>query len=156
MLNELGEVVGMISMRALFGEGIGFAIPVDTLKSALPYLLKRAKVPRPYLGLKFIVPEYGRKLDGALVGTVLPGSPAAHSGFQTNDLIVEVDRQRVHCFEDVQHAVLHAGIGQQISFRVKRESDVLKLTMATSDVCRLFEETEKMQRDAPRRVVILR
>lgn len=51
-LNEIGEVIGMISMRALFGEGIGFAIPVDSIRSALPSLISKKKVPRPYIGVK--------------------------------------------------------------------------------------------------------
>merc|ERR550534_1882966 len=52
LMNELGQVVGIISMRALFGEGIGFAIPIDSVKQALPLLLKRKSVPHAYLGVK--------------------------------------------------------------------------------------------------------
>merc|ERR1712203_545461 len=52
LLNEIGEVIGMISMRAMFGEGIGFATPVDTISKALPALMKQQKVPHSYMGLK--------------------------------------------------------------------------------------------------------
>ena len=65
-LNEVGEVIGMISMRALFGEGIGFAIPVDSIRSALPSLISKKKVPRPYIGLKMtsnLVPGHGLGIE---------------------------------------------------------------------------------------------
>merc|ERR1740121_980103 len=52
LLSENGEVIGVISMRALHGEGIGFAIPADSIRSALPSLLQKKKVPRSYLGIK--------------------------------------------------------------------------------------------------------
>lgn len=52
LLNELGQCVGIISMRALFGEGIGFAIPIDAVKAALPLMMKRKTVPHAYLGIK--------------------------------------------------------------------------------------------------------
>jgi len=52
LLNELGQCVGIISMRALFGEGIGFAIPIDAVKAALPLIMKRKIVPHAYLGIK--------------------------------------------------------------------------------------------------------
>merc|ERR1712151_700034 len=52
LLSENGEVIGVISMRALHGEGIGFAIPADSIRSALPSLVQRKKVPRAYLGIQ--------------------------------------------------------------------------------------------------------
>merc|ERR1719453_2757914 len=52
LLNEAGQVIGIISIRAMFGEGIGFAIPIDSIRSALRDILHRRKVPRAYLGLK--------------------------------------------------------------------------------------------------------
>jgi len=151
MLNELGEVVGIISMRALFGEGIGFAIPVDSIKSALPSLLLGKKVPRSYLGIKMGTAPGGRSAEGAFVETVLDGSPAEHAGFQVDDQILEVNGRKVRHFEDVQTLVRSAQVGSKINFKVKRDkSSMVSLAVTAADIKKLRQGS-----DGPRRVIVL-
>merc|ERR1719265_1780432 len=111
LLNESGEVIGIISMRAMFGEGIGFAIPIDSVKVSLPSLIQQKKVPHAYIGIKMknIDPEVcdNHKLpqgsSGTLIEMVLPNSPAAAVGLESGDVIVEVDRKRVETTDAVQN-----------------------------------------------------
>jgi len=153
MLNELGEVVGIISMRALFGEGIGFAIPIDSIKSALPSLLLGKKVPRSYLGIKMGTAPGGRSAEGAFVETVLDGSPAEHAGFQVSDQILEVNGRTVRHFEDVQTLVRSAQVGSKINFKVKRDKDkssMVSLAVTAADIKKLRQGS-----DGSRRVIVL-
>jgi len=142
LLNENGEVVGMISMRALFGEGIGFAIPTDSIRSAIPSLLQRKKVPRAYLGLKMTAtpPDSGkRQREGAFVDMVLPSSPAEQAGFKVDDHIVEIDGKKVRHFDEVQTFVRSAKVGAQVAFKVKRGEVTQALRVQTADIRHLRE-----------------
>lgn len=144
VLNELGEVVGIVSMRALFGEGIGFAIPVDSARAALPSLLDGRKVPRAYVGIKmsnspFEFDEDSKRHEGVTVETVLPGSPAEAAGFQVDDRIVEVEGRRVRQVDEVQSAIRAARVGVSLSFKVKREGKPSHLSPKTADIRQLRE-----------------
>eukprot|EP00435_Cladocopium_sp_Y103_P056427 s786_g19.t1 len=138
MLNEDGEVIGMISMRALFGEGIGFAIPVDSIRSALPSLISRKKVPRPYIGLKMksSLESCGQ---GAFVEMVLEGSPAEEAKLQENDQIVEVNGQKLRHFDQVQMAVRSTKVGGQLKLKIKRGKETVSATVTTADIRKLRE-----------------
>lgn len=140
MLNENGEVVGMISMRALFGEGIGFAIPSDSIRSAMASLLQKKKVPRAYIGLKMTAtPPSGSHCEGAFVELVVPRSPAEKAGFEIDDVIVEIDGRKVCRFDEVQMFVRAAKVGAPVNFKVKRGETMQTLRAQTADIRRLRE-----------------
>lgn len=142
MLNENGEVVGMISMRALFGEGIGFAIPADSIRSASTSLLQRKKVPRAYIGLKMASSPLGggrRPAEGAFVEMVLPRSPAEDAGFEVEDNILEMDGKKVRHFDEVQAFVRSAKVGANVTFKVKRDVATHTLRVQTADIRKLRE-----------------
>jgi len=144
MLNELGEVIGIVSMRAMFGEGIGFAIPTDSVGSALPSLLKGSKVPRAYLGLKMSSGAEGARVgDGAHVEIVLPGSPAEAAGFESGDRIAELDGRRIRGFDEVQAAVRSSRVGAKLSFKVQRsgQKSPISLAVTAADIKMLKENS---------------
>mmetsp|Transcript_73850 Transcript_73850/g.175803 ORF Transcript_73850/g.175803 Transcript_73850/m.175803 type:complete len:459 (-) Transcript_73850:70-1446(-) len=164
MLNEVGQVIGMISMRALFGEGIGFAIPIDSIKSALPSLMQRNKVPRSYLGLKLASGPPGgrfveRSREGAYVEMVLPNSPAASAGLEVEDQIVEANGRKVGRFDELQEMVRSAKVGTQMSLKVRRGGEVKSLRVETADIRRLKTNSEKSRRGrggaGPRQIIIM-
>src|SRR5262245_5214663 len=81
-------------------EGLGFAIPSNTVRDVVQQLIDRGSVVRPYLGVSFqtVNPrvaayyDLGVK-DGALVTQVGPNSPARKAGIQQGDVITQVDGQ---------------------------------------------------------------
>jgi len=144
MLNELGEVIGIVSMRAMFGEGIGFAIPTDSVGAALPSLLKGSKVPRAYLGLKMSSGAEGAGAgDGAHVEIVLPGSPAEAAGFESGDRIVELDSRHIRGFDEVQVAVRSSRVGAKLSVKVQRsgQKSPISLAVTAGDIKMLKENS---------------
>eukprot|EP00933_Yihiella_yeosuensis_P076519 TRINITY_DN86324_c0_g1_i1.p1 TRINITY_DN86324_c0_g1~~TRINITY_DN86324_c0_g1_i1.p1 ORF type:complete len:386 (-),score=60.54 TRINITY_DN86324_c0_g1_i1:52-1155(-) len=158
MLNEVGEVIGMISMRALFGEGIGFAIPVDSVKATLSSLLNRRKVPRSYLGIKMSNDKnsYNSKESGVEIETVLRGSPAESAGLQSGDVIVEFGGRKVSSFDEVQLGVRFAEVGSKIALKIKRNGKSQSLTVKTEDIRELKRAgSEGGRRGAPERKVFI-
>src|SRR5919106_4083836 len=104
LINLRGEVVGIntaIFSRTGGNLGIGFAIPINLAKELLPQLKSKGKVTRGWLGvvIQRVTPEIAEglgmeKTRGALVATVIEGSPADRAGVKTGDVIIEYNGQK--------------------------------------------------------------
>src|SRR5437870_8078206 len=85
LINLRGEVVGIntaIISRSGGSQGIGFAIPSNTVRTALESLLKKGRIIRGYLGIQMRVPQSGQPApanEGVVVDEIVPGSPAAQA-----------------------------------------------------------------------------
>jgi len=98
LFNWRGEVIGINTLIRAGANGIGFAIPIDTLKDVLPQLRDKGRVERGKLGLAFqpITPDLAKALDlsspkGALVSDIVPGGSADRAGIKQGDVIVSVN-----------------------------------------------------------------
>jgi serine protease Do len=124
-----GEVIGINTMIAGIGTGIGFAVPSSMAKPISDQLIKNGRVRRPYLGVMMqdITPELSKRLGngapekGALVGQVQTGSPAEKAGIKPGDIITEIDRAQVTGSKSVQRTVLGKQIGQKVNVDIWRD-----------------------------------
>lgn len=97
LVNRCGEVVGLASALLTEAKNIGFAIPINLVKQVMPQLVQQGRVIRPWLGVsgKFIGAEVREFLklplvDGFLVESVEPGSPAAKAGLHEGELLIAI------------------------------------------------------------------
>ena len=136
LFNLRGEVVGINTAMVPHGRGIGFAIPIDTAKPLIPQMVATGGVTRGYLGVSIqsITPELAAalKLDGtrgALVGEVMPDSPAAQAGLQTGDVITAFDGQPVATSQDLPGMVAATPVDQDVTVTVQRQGQPLELAV---------------------------
>ena len=127
LLNSRGEVIGMNTLIATGGaeqsSGIGFAIPVDTIKAVLSDFSKYGRVRRPSLGIASVAigPDLAEQMglpaaDGVLIQRVVPGGAAERAGlrggnqqayvgntpiYTGGDFIVAIDDDRVTNPQDI-------------------------------------------------------
>ncbi len=140
LVDTWGRLVGVnsaIYSRSGGSMGIGFAIPVNMVKSVIATAkLGGHVVKRPYLGAKLqdvtrdIADSFG--LDrpvGAVVASVEPGSPAAQAGLITGDVIVAVDGQPVDDARGVDFRIGVKPIGGLASLTVVRGGKRVVLPM---------------------------
>ena len=128
LLDEEGRVIGVNSqIRTGDGAsaGVGFAVPVDEIKRALPALERGESVERAYLGVRMGPAPEG----GAAVGSVEPGGPAERGGLQGGDRIVEIEGQPVDDSDDVSGAVNAGRPGQELRIVVERGGQRRTLTV---------------------------
>src|SRR5690606_11520012 len=127
LFNLKGQVVGINTAINPNGQGIGFAIPVDTLKQVLPQLVSKGRVARGKLGVLVqpvdaqLAKAFGLdKPRGALVGEVEADGPAAKAGLQAGDLIVEVGGMPVARSEDLPRMVASHPPSTKLQVKVLR------------------------------------
>lgn len=132
LVNMKGEVIGVNSQIATSTgdyNGIGFALPSNEASYVYQQILKYGKVRRGYLGINpdSLKPEFGKvyqmpDLKGAIV-TGLQGkdSAAAKAGLQVNDIIIEIDGQKIEGSQDMISKVAAAGPDKEVSITYLRE-----------------------------------
>ncbi len=130
LVNLKGEVVGI---NELGGNGVGFAIPSSIVSDVFQQVKQYGKVKRGWLGLSVMpVNKLGRK-DGALVSSVLPGSPADKAGVQPGDILLALDTTPVDVqfFEQVPlfyQAVARLPEGHPVAIKTLRDGQPKTLT----------------------------
>lgn len=105
--------------------GIGFAVPINTVKSILPKLIKGEKIERGWLGIQFRplskdTAEFLGVPQGFEVSEVLQGSPSEKAGIQKGDIIVEFDGKKLTSSEQLRSAVAALQPGKTIKVKVLR------------------------------------
>src|SRR4051812_9494639 len=97
LINMRGEIIGVntaIIWKSGGSQGIGFAIPSNSVRMALESLLKQGRIIRGYLGITTNTLRNGESdqdSEGVVVGDVVPGSPAAQAQLKPGDVIRKFD-----------------------------------------------------------------
>lgn len=134
LINSAGQVIGINTLKATEGEGIGFAIPIEIGSIVTEKIRENTNYVSPYLGVfgfdSDIALAYGEKLDGDGVYVISTDGPATEAGLQKGDLIYQFGGMEVHNLLDLRKAVLSYNQGDAVVVNFYREG-TLKETMAT-------------------------
>ena len=134
LINLRGEVIGIntaIASTTGGSQGIGFAIPSNTVRTALESLLKQGRIIRGYLGIQMraLQPgESGSETEGVSVANVVPGSPAAQAGIQPGDVIRKFDGHDVNNFSALRSLVAQTPLNKQVALELVRNGKPLNVT----------------------------
>jgi putative serine protease PepD len=124
LLDAQGRVIGVNSQiaagSAQQNSGVGFAVPVDTVKQVVPKLIGGEEIKRAYLG---VATQADASNKGAVVMTITPGGPAADSELRRGDRIVKVADRPVNAPDDLSAAVLEHKPGERVQLTVVRGGD---------------------------------
>src|SRR6266540_2857477 len=133
LINLRGEVIGIntaIASTTGGSQGIGFAIPANTVRSALESLLKQGRIIRGYLGIqtRALQPgESGSDNEGVTVAEVMAGSPAAQAGVQPGDVVRKFDGHDVKNFNALRSLVAQTQLNKQVELEIMRDGKSLKV-----------------------------
>jgi len=146
LLNEHGEVIGMNTAIRTDAQGIGFAIPSNTLKRIADQLAAKGKVEHAYLGVQMttLTPQVKQEVNsnpnaglqisedqGVLVVQVVSGSPADRAGIKSGDVVKRVNGQDVATAEALQNLVEASQVGNKLQVELKRNGRDQTLSVET-------------------------
>ncbi len=128
LLNMEGKVIGINTAIVAGGQGIGFAIPINMVKSEMPFLMKGEKVKRGYLGVMIqpltaeAAKELGLKnINGAIVSQVFKNSAAYKAGLKPGDIIVSVNGKPIRLSSDLPYIISSIKPGTKIKIGIIRD-----------------------------------
>jgi len=141
LFNMQGEVVGVNTAIVAQGQGIGFAIPINTAKALIPQLVEEGEVTRGYIGVHIqpVTRELAKAMDlderkGALVADVLAGGPADQAGVERGDVIVSFDGKAVERSHDLPAMVAATPVEKKASLKVVRNGEERSLTVQVAEL----------------------
>jgi S1-C subfamily serine protease len=154
LLNADGKVIGVASqIESSSGGnvGIGFAVPINTVKDVVSQLLEHGKVEHAYIGVELatITTELASNVrlpvdHGVLIQRVRPGSPAAQAGLRGGttqvvvdgesylvggDVITRADGQPIESAEELRSVVTSKQPGEEIALEIHRQNETKEVTV---------------------------
>ena len=146
LFNMYGEVVGITNAK--YGssssssgtasiDNIGFAIPIDDVRSIVESIIENGYIVKPYVGVSVTnVSSESQQLglpQGAAVAEVVADSPAEQSGLQVNDIITAVNGTAITGSTDLVNTVKSAAIGDELTLSVYRQGKEMELTLTVGE-----------------------
>lgn len=161
LLDLHGRVIGVnTAIRSTTGvnAGVGFAVPVNTLKRILPHLIEEGRYHYPYLGItsdtRFTVAELAEPLGlpvtyGVLISGVQPGTGAARAGLRGGDhevevkgmavraggdIIIAINGYRLRSFDDlVAYLVRETEVGEEVTLTIIRDGELMEVPVVLGE-----------------------
>lgn len=157
LVNLNGEVIGINTAIATNANGIGFAIPINDAKQVVESVKKHGRIVRPMLGIRYalITPENKESLDyeqefefdyGALITgdpnakqyAVVPNSPADKAGLMRDDIVLEVNGEKIDNANKLREVATQHQIGDILKLKVWREGEIFETDVELGEI-----DTEK-------------
>jgi len=137
LVNMKGELVGInsaIISRSGGNVGIGFAVPSEIAQSIMQQILDFGEVRRGLLGVSIqsIDPEnasaLGVEIDyGALISSIEPGSAAEKAGLQVDDIIIQIDNEKISNSRELANVIGLKGSGEEVEIQLVRNNNKINV-----------------------------
>jgi putative serine protease PepD len=132
LLDESGQVIGVnsqIESDSGGNDGVGFAIPSNTVSKIVGQLISTGKAEHAYLGVA-LSDQTG---DGATIASVRPGTPAAEAKLRADDVVTKLDGTKISSPDDLQRAVDGRRPGDEVTLIYVRggASHTVRVTLGT-------------------------
>jgi len=142
LVNLKGQVIGINTATTAKGqaEGVGFAIPINSLKTAIDSISKYGKIVRPYIGIRYatvdekIIAIKGmKKAEGVLIvgdesqslPAIVPGSPADKAGLKEGDVILKINNDEIKAGNSLTRLLSQYQPGDEVTLKILREDKEL-------------------------------
>ncbi len=150
LLDSSGRLIGMNTMimsKTGSSAGIGFAVPVTTIRRSVPQLVEHGKIERAGIGITFLDDTVAARagVKGVIITGVMRGSPAAAAGLvalrQTRDgrivlgdILVGIDESSVENYDDLYNALERYKAGDSVDLKIRRGKATLSLPITLTAI----------------------
>lgn len=133
LMDIQGRVIGVNVAMAQGAQNIGFALPINQVKKVIDQVKQSGKISTPFLGVRYVpidktiqkennLPfDYGVIVQRGQTTTqfaVIPGSPADKAGIVENDIILEVNGEKVEEQNQLSDLIVKYGVGESIKLKI--------------------------------------
>ena len=145
LFNMYGEVIGITNAKYSSSsssseasiDNIGFAIPINQVRSIVESIIQNGYIVKPYIGVSVSdvsseSQSYGLP-QGAAVRSVVENSPAAEAGLQENDIITAANGEAITGSNDLVKLVKAASAGDTLELTVYRQGQTLTVTLTVGE-----------------------
>ncbi len=142
LLNVKGEVIGINTAKITTGEGLGFAIPINTIKPVIEQIVKTGDYKAVYIGISGVEVElYERQLgvdlaadEGIVILQVANNSPADRAGLMNGDVIIKIDDKKIEAMSQLKKTLLNYKKGDKAKVTILRNGSEKTLEIQFSEV----------------------
>lgn len=143
LVNAVGEVVGINTAKINVAgvEGMGFAIPSNTVKRIINDLIKHGRIIRPWIGIvireidESTAEEMGLTTNqGLIVEEIVENGPAQKAGIRVGDVITEIDGKQIQSFTRLREVIHQYEVGQVVKINIIREREVLEVELTFEEM----------------------
>ncbi|PYK48949.1 MAG: serine protease [Verrucomicrobia bacterium] len=156
LINLRGEVVGIneqIVSSSGGSQGIGFAIPSNTVRTALESVVKHGRIIRGYLGIVSRAVQSGQQSatdnEGVVIDQVISGSPAAQAQLQPGDVIRKFNGRDVKTMGTLRNIVAQTELNKNVELEIVRDGKPLKVTTQIKEQPQEYQTSSALPRRAP-------
>ena len=144
LFNMYGEVIGVTNAKYSSSssseasiDNIGFAIPINSIRSIVESIIEKGYISKPYLGVSVIdVTEnyqiYGLP-QGAAVQEITAGSPAEKAGLRIGDIITKAGDKKITCGDDLVDTIGSHKAGDELLLTIYRQGQTLEITVTIEE-----------------------
>jgi S1-C subfamily serine protease len=128
-----GRVIGINNAVVAPGQGIGFAIPINTARDIQRQLITQGRVTRGWLGVgiqKRAAADVAPR--GLLVNAIYRGSPAERAGIRSGDVLRAYEGRSIENVQMLQRLVAHTPVGRAVEITVERRGETLRVPVIIS------------------------
>lgn len=140
LVNSQGQVIGVNTLKVSSTgvEGMGFAIPIDSVKPIIEELMTNGKVKRPFVGItgRAVDAETAKRnniAEGVYVVSVEEYSAAEIAGIKVGDVITEADGTKVSTVEELNKIRDTHQVGDEMTIKVNRQGSEKTLTLTLKE-----------------------
>ena len=144
LFNLYGEVVGITNAKYSTSssssasiDNIGFAIPINSVKSIVESIIEKGYISKPYIGVSVMDVSEQTQVYGVPAGAAIQelteGGPAEEAGLQVGDVITAVDGTAISGSKDLKAAIGEAEVGQTLTLTVYRQGQTLEISLTVGE-----------------------
>ena len=143
LFNLYGEVIGVTNAKYSSSgseasiDNIGFAIPINSIRTIVESIIEKGYVAKPYVGVSVSdVSEESQSYglpQGAAVRSVVDDGPAEEAGIQVNDIITAINGKEITGRSDLSEVVSQSQPGDVLKFTVYRKGQSLEISVTVGE-----------------------
>ena len=140
LINMKGQVIGINTVKVADAEGMGFAIPVDTVHPLVKNINATGHYETSYMGVfgyDANLKLYAKNRDGYYVQQVATNSPAKKLGLQKGDIITKINGKKVNGSTSLRAQLYSFNVGEKVLLEIDRDGEIIyeQLTLERHPCC---------------------